>query len=61
VRTDACSHGDRTIVQNHSVEGNTTPMLEPGGAPLKQPGAHTLNCDVAGHPAAGMQTALNVA
>jgi manganese oxidase len=56
---------DGTIVHNLSVEGNTTPMLEPGGSATLDlsslaPGSYTLICDVAGHAAAGMQTTLNV-
>ena len=56
---------DGAIVHNLSVEGNTTPMLEPGGSAALDlsslaPGSYTLICDVAGHAAAGMQTTLNV-
>lgn len=52
-------------VHNLSVEGNATPLLDPGGSAALDlsglaPGSYTLICDVAGHAAAGMQAVLEV-
>lgn len=53
------------VVHNLSVEGNSTPMLDPAGSASLdlsglEPGTYTIICDVSGHAAAGMEATLTV-